>query len=401
MTVDDWCQDIHKAQAMSIDAFGLNIAFQDPNNEKNLKNVFQAAESLGSQFKLYLNFDYLAWGVWDIQSVVKRISQFKQSSAYFHYLGRPFVSTFEGTGNVQDWTAIKRATDCFFVPDWSSLGAVGASKHLGIADGLASWNAWPEGPQKLGTGDDELYISSLRGRPYMMPVSPWFFTNLPNYGKNWLWRSDGLWHYRWEQAVQLSRRVQFIQIITWNDYGESHYIGPLRPQGVPAGSGWYVADHDHAAWGILLPRYISAFKSGDVSILRKPPSRSDNFKEQLIYWYRTNPGESGSASGTTGNNQNYQKVYPPHTLAEDRIFITVLLEGPAEIVVRIGRGTEAKYRVKSAGVSHISTPFGGQVGAVQFAVRREGNAVLTTTGPAITTECCDGKVNWNPVVGHA
>jgi hypothetical protein len=26
--------------------------------------------------------------------------------------------------------------------------------------------------------------------PYMMPVSPWFFTNLPGYKKNWIWRGD-------------------------------------------------------------------------------------------------------------------------------------------------------------------------------------------------------------------
>jgi hypothetical protein len=25
---------------------------------------------------------------------------------------------------------------------------------------------------------------------YMMPVSPWFFTNLPGYNKNWLWRGE-------------------------------------------------------------------------------------------------------------------------------------------------------------------------------------------------------------------
>lgn len=32
----------------------------------------------------------------------------------------------------------------------------------------------------------------------MMPISPWFFTNLPGYDKNWLWRrGDMLWYDRW------------------------------------------------------------------------------------------------------------------------------------------------------------------------------------------------------------
>jgi hypothetical protein len=41
------------------------------------------------------------------------------------------------------------------------------------------------------------------GMPYMMPVSPWFYTNLPGYGKNWLWRGDDLWYDRWEEVIFL------------------------------------------------------------------------------------------------------------------------------------------------------------------------------------------------------
>jgi hypothetical protein len=40
------------------------------------------------------------------------------------------------------------------------------------------------------------------GLPYMMPVSPWFYTNLPGFGgKNWLWRGDDLWYDRWSQII--------------------------------------------------------------------------------------------------------------------------------------------------------------------------------------------------------
>lgn len=37
----------------------------------------------------------------------------------------------------------------------------------------------------------------------MMPVSPWFYTNLPEYSKNWLWRGDDLWHIRWQQVLDI------------------------------------------------------------------------------------------------------------------------------------------------------------------------------------------------------
>ena len=34
----------------------------------------------------------------------------------------PFVSTFEGPDNSEDWTGIRAAIPIFFVPDWTSVG---------------------------------------------------------------------------------------------------------------------------------------------------------------------------------------------------------------------------------------------------------------------------------------
>jgi hypothetical protein len=56
----------------------------------------------------------------------------------------------------------------------------------------------------------------------MMPVSLWFYTNLPS--KNWLWRGDNLWHQRWNEVVDL--QPELVEILTWNDWGKSHYISP-------------------------------------------------------------------------------------------------------------------------------------------------------------------------------
>ena len=104
----------------------------------------------------------------------------------------------------------------------------------------------------------------------MMPVSPWFYTNLPAYSKNWLWHSDSIWHYRWLQAISLA--PTFIQIISWNDYGESHYIGPIRPSGVVSGA-WYVdSNHAHTGWTAFLPHYIAAYKAGSTASLSNPPT---------------------------------------------------------------------------------------------------------------------------------
>jgi hypothetical protein len=45
----------------------------------------------------------------------------------------------------------------------------------------------------MTTYPDALYYDFLGLKPYMMPISLWFYTNLPGYGKNWLWRSNDMW----------------------------------------------------------------------------------------------------------------------------------------------------------------------------------------------------------------
>jgi glucan endo-1,3-alpha-glucosidase len=44
-------------------------------------------------------------------------------------------------------------------------------------------------------------------------------------GSNWVTH----WNYRWEQAVQ-QVVPDIVEIVTWNDYAESHYIGDINPK---------------------------------------------------------------------------------------------------------------------------------------------------------------------------
>jgi hypothetical protein len=106
---------------------------------------------------------------------------------------------------------------CFFIPDWASIGASNAASAAGgVADGLFAWTAWPNGPGNIVATEDVLYKTALGSKPYMMAVSPWFYTNLPGFGKNWLWRGDDLWFDRWKQVQDL--QPEFVQIVSWNDW---------------------------------------------------------------------------------------------------------------------------------------------------------------------------------------
>jgi hypothetical protein len=120
-----------------IDAFALNVAYGWPENDDALVLAFQAAATKG--FHLFFSFDYAGNGSWPLGDVQGLIQKYASSGNYYKYQGKPFVSTFEGPDNAQDWVTIKQATGCFFMPDWSSKGA-GPAMALanGVADGLFS-----------------------------------------------------------------------------------------------------------------------------------------------------------------------------------------------------------------------------------------------------------------------
>jgi hypothetical protein len=133
--------------------------------------------------------------------VINFISKHSGSAAYFKVNGQPLVSTFEGPAQADDWIIIKSQTNCFFLPDWSSAGAKAAlSLSAGVVDGLLSWAAWPWGNLDMNTYVDASYLDYLHvfsfSNPleYLMPVSPWFYTNLPGYHKNWLWKGEYVTH---------------------------------------------------------------------------------------------------------------------------------------------------------------------------------------------------------------
>jgi hypothetical protein len=92
-------------------------------------------------------------------------------------------------------------------------------------------------------------FSSLEARYFtlclsqLLAVSPWFFTHFgPEvpYSKNWVFPSDNLWYDRWNEMLSLKPR--FIEVVTWNDYGEAHYIAPLGSPHTDDGSSKWVND---------------------------------------------------------------------------------------------------------------------------------------------------------------
>ncbi|GKT50966.1 mutanase Pc12g07500 [Colletotrichum spaethianum] len=398
-----WEDNIALAQQAHIDAFALNIAHGWKYNDQQISNAFAAAGAKG--FKLFFSFDYAGGDVpWPMAEVKALIQKYGSSQAHFQYNGKPFVSTFEGPDNADDWKSIKADTGCFFIPDWSSLGAGPAiNAGDGVADGLFNWAAWPYGQRNMTTYIDASYNQLLGGKPYMMPVSPWFFTNLPGYSKNWLWKSGDLWYERWKQVVSMDFEPEFLEIISWNDYGESHYIGPLdntQYEAFQVGDAPYnyVKDMPHDGWREHLPYLIDLYKTGTASFT----------KESMVTWFRTSLSDTCADGGTTGNTASQlQLEYEARDLTPDRIYFSVLLASSAELKVSFG-GRD--YSIKDwdyipdggVGVYHTSIPVLGTGGAWHAQVVRGSSTIIDYLVPqGISGDCPSGVTNWNPWVGSA
>ncbi|KAF2139594.1 glycoside hydrolase family 71 protein [Aplosporella prunicola CBS 121167] len=402
-TVAQWESDIALAQAADIDAFVLNITppWSGSATETQVANAFKAAESTG--FKLFFSFDYKGNGqAWSASDIITVLQTYASNDYHYKHNSLPLVSTFEGTDadNINDWSTIKSqvSSDIFLVPDWTSLGTTEFATHLDIVDGAFSWDMWPEGPNNMTNASDVAWTNAIGSdKAYMMGVSPWFYTDLPGYNKAWVWRGDSMWHERWQQAIDL--QPEFVEIVTWNDYGESHYIGPIWSDGIPQGDNinahTYVDGMPHDAWRDLLPYYISQYKTGSADVTT----------EKLQYWYRLTPGAAGTTEAT-GNNcksdiniYGYQTCYDPNEIAEDGVFVTALLSSPATVTIKIGDNDATSFEATAAGANHFSRPFNGQTGKVVISIVRDSATVLSGTGEAILEKPTSGVTNYNAWVG--
>ncbi|KAH6621724.1 glycosyl hydrolase family 71-domain-containing protein, partial [Boeremia exigua] len=407
-TTQDWATNMNKAASVGIQAFALNMAADWPYNSQSLEYAFAAAHTTG--FKLFFSFDYPGGAYpWDQNVVINYLNKWGGDSNYWqHAPGKPLASTFEGPGNAADWHNIKAKTGCFFMPDWSSVGAFPAiGLAEGVADGLFSWAAWPYGKRKTDTYSDHSYIQALGGsdpskgstKPYMMPVSPWFFTNMPGFNKNWMWRGGNLWYERWQQVFEL--QPEYVQIISWNDFGESHYIGPLDDKQYEAfaiGRGDspfnYVRDFDHTGWLTHLPFMIQRYLKGTAQFT----------KESAVVAHQVTLTSSCSGGGTTGNTASQlQLEFAPKEISPDSLYVAALLTAPASFSVSApGKASyvsvaDNKWDIipdGGIGMYYKSVPMAG-AGEHTITLRR-GGSVLNEFKTTVQSTCYAGNMaNWN------
>ncbi|KAF7956672.1 hypothetical protein EAE96_004005 [Botrytis aclada] len=376
--LSDWKMDMAHAQEIGIDGFALNCASIDSYTPTQLALAYQAAEETG--FHVFISFDFAYWNNGNTNNITDYMNKYASHPGQMQYNGGAVVSTF--VGDYFDWAPVKAGTNhsIFAIPMMQD--PIEATYLTTSFDGAFSWLAWPTDggnsiiPGPMSTSWDNKFLTNLKGKPYMAPVSPWFSTHFNS--KNWVFISEELITDRWNQM--LAMQPALIEIISWNDFGESHYISPAEPNHKDDGSSQWADGFPHDGWRIISKPYIAAYKSG--------ASTPTVTEDQLVYWYRPTP------KGITCTNDTLGPPNGREMLADD-IFVTTLLTKPATLVVTSGDKTPVSVDVP-AGI--VTTNFTMGLGNQYFMVTRKGSPVLNGYGGLNIADKCE-KYNFNAYVG--
>jgi len=399
-TAAHWQADIKAAQAVGIDAFALNTDDDDV-YWSQIQTAYSVAASVG--FKLFISLD-MTTDFTTVGSIVSRIASVANLPAQYKYNGRPFLSSFLGESSPLDagsasaaWTNVKnglasQGINIFFVPCFP-IDAGSAFQQFPSLDGIFTWAAWPSpnvgGAASLTPGDQGyLNAANSNGKVYMAPISAWFNTHLSY--KNYIYQCETLFFDRWQQILQF--QPQLVEIITWNDWGESHYIGTIDTdtRDLPANSTNYVnSQFPHVKLQWLLPYFIQSFKNG------APPAVTQDI---VVYWHRPYLKSSTAYADPYGVPQVYlqdedNSGLTPAQALSDSVFVVTILTSAAQLQVNSGGQTNT-YNVP-AGANIVKAPM--NTGTQQVTLVR-GSTVCSDTSP-VNVGTNPATYNYNIVVG--
>ncbi|KAI2618955.1 glycoside hydrolase family 71 protein [Hypomontagnella submonticulosa] len=383
-------QDIDGAINVGFDAFALNVGQPGADWAKNtVQQLFDYAST--KSFKLFFSFDF--YGNGDINQHQALFDQFKNHPAHLTYNNRPVVSSYSG-GNIgpDTWRNFKNANNAYLIPNPEADGNYYNNpsaffQNWGTAlDGVFSWEtAWPD------TSDRPLNVSSAKdqavksaadaaGKTYVMGLSSLQYKHCC--GDSWY--RGGETNLPERMAQILNVKPEFTEVITWNDAGESHYIGPCWAEGLTPEILQYGNSDTapHSGWQPLITSFINAFKAGSSAGAMKPASGS--FAGSM--WYRgvltSCNGDKPRGAGAAVDAVNWAVVLPA---------------GSSGFQVRVTSGGQVlATQSVGAGLNYNSVR-GMQTGAQKVELLDGSGRVVATAGSQVdvSNSPSNGFCNYN------
>ncbi|CAI6335400.1 unnamed protein product [Periconia digitata] len=386
-------QDISDAKALGIDAFALNINnIKDSWSVNTVDRLFKHADAKG--FGLFFSFDMAKDAGYftapdQFQDYLKN---FLKRKSYYKYGGKNLVSTFGGEEvSATQWIKFKENVgNSIVVPGYyQSEQADGKvfEKNNGL-DGIFNWNSWPEAGSKTkvsAAGDKTFKSAATNGKLFMMGMSPLQFKHMDNQENRYRRGEDNL-ELRIEQVLDV--QPQMLELQTWNDGGEGHYMGKLWPEPMTdaAAIKKYVDGYDHTGYWQILPSFIQAYKRGDKDTKNMVPTNGKSV--QGTFWHHTL---------TVGGNCGSDPIKKPSTAsaAEDAVTGVILVakgKSGLTVVVKNGDKELGKQGLKEGFNRFKFTGLGA--GKVQVEVWEGSTMVSGGYGPK-EVKTSDSVCNYN------
>ncbi|KAJ9150800.1 Glycoside hydrolase family 71 protein [Pleurostoma richardsiae] len=399
ITNDHCHQDIVDAQGLGIDAFALNFDQFASWSNTTVDNLFNNAEALG--FKLFFSFDMSTGYFNDPNQYASYLMQYISRSSYYTYDEKPLVTTFGGGSvSTSQWNQFKSTVGSIvLIPAfYQTTPSSSFFSNNPALDGAFNWNSWAsEGQGKIvvPTTDDETYLQAAKsaGKLFIMGISPLQFKHIDS-GQNWYLRGEANLEYRLGQALSL--QPDMLELQTWNDAGESHYMGNIWPEPI---SGSVIPDYtdgyDHTGYWQVLPSFIQAWKRGDTGTADMVPT--NGAAAQGVFWHHTQLVSASCAPDQLGIGEpsGYQN-------AEDLVSGVILVaKGQTGLIVTVTSGASTLGQATLAEGFNKFSFSGLTTGAVSVRVAQGSSTVISGTGP-ISVSSSTSLCNFNfQVVGLA
>lgn len=329
--------------------------------------MFNYADTAG--FGLFFSFDH--------NGVLKKPEQYENylkdhvgKKSYFKLNGRPIVSTFGGNDVTDaEWKRLKdvAGSNILIIPGFfEKVTPDNFLNNRNNIDGVFNWNSWPDtnaGRVQVSSDVDSKYQTKAHGagKLFMMGISPIQFKAY-DAKNNWYRRGEDNLRFRLDQALKL--QPDMLQFQTWNDAGESHYMGNIwdEPMSTSTQIQNMVKDRPHTAYWNIMGPFIKVWKDGATSTDNMVP---DNGKPvQGAFWHHTLTVDASCGAGGLPKSPDIK------TAAEDAVSgIILVAKGQGNklvAVVNVG-GKELQKTTLKEGYNSFKFP-GLTPGKVQLEV---------------------------------
>jgi len=378
-TIDAYKREIQEAQAAGLDGFALNVGTwnnTDTYYQKRVALMYNAAEQLGTGFKLFFSVDFYDPGISD---PVGMVLSYAQRTNTFRQNGKVVLSTYGGNG--MGWPAIRNqlstnGVDTFFIPYLFSIplhelptyadavSILSTNRWHNAVDGLFLWVAGGLPAQLAQCNADYLRASREAGKTFMASCSPHYWGCIQTSLGRRYFESQGGEGTVLQWTSIITNQPDWVEICTWNDFNESTYISPVDDPGTYFANIQTPRRYCHSGYLELAKHFISWYKTG---------SEPATTRDALYYFYRTHP------QAAVASNASDPPVTGRLGDVQDVIYTTVFLTAPAQLEIQSGAASTTN--LLAAGMTHLRTPFAP--GSQTMTLRRSGNAVLSAQGPDV------------------